>query len=116
MLNMTARSRIFLATASVDFRNGLDGLIGLCRNKLARDPNDGAIFAFINRDRTRVRLLVYDGTGYWLCMKRLSEGRFTGWPRSEDALASIDAKKLLLILIGPKGLPDGASGAWKKVI
>jgi hypothetical protein len=48
-------------------------------------------------------------------MKRLSEGRFTGWPRSEDALASIDAKKLLLILIGPNGLPNGASGAWKKV-
>lgn len=115
MLSMTARSRIYLATGAVDFRKGLDGLIGLCRFKLARDPADGAIFAFINRDRTRVRLLAYDGTGYWLCMKRLSEGRFVDWPRSEDALASIDAKKLLLLLMGPKGMPNGAFGEWKKL-
>jgi transposase len=115
MLNMTARSRIYLCSSAVDFRKGLDGMIGHCRNKLARDPSDGAIFAFINRDRTRVRLLTYDGTGYWLCMKRLSEGRFMDWPASKEDLATIDAKRLLLVLMGPKGLTDGVSGAWKKV-
>ncbi len=115
MLNMTARSRIYLASSAVDFRKGLDGMIGHCRLKLARDPSDGAIFAFINRDRTRVRLLTYDGTGYWICMKRLSEGRFVGWPASKDDLASMDAKKLLLVLMGPKGLLGMASQEWRKV-
>jgi transposase len=115
MLSMTARSRIFVCSSAVDFRKGLDGMIGHCRNKLERDPSDGAIFAFINRDKTRVRLLTYDGTGYWLCLKRLSEGRFVDWPRSREELATIDAKRLLLVLMGPKGLSGMASTEWRKV-
>ncbi len=116
MLNLTASSRIFLAIKAVDFRKGLDGMIGLCKSELARDPRDGTIFAFINRDRTRVKLLAYDGSGYWLCMKRLSEGRFVNWPTGDEKIASLEARKLLILLMGPKPIASGASGEWKKVI
>ena len=115
MLSLTASSRIFLAIGAVDFRKGIDGMIGLCKSQLSQDPRSGAVFAFINRDKTRIKLLVFDGSGYWLCMKRLSEGRFVNWPTGEDKIANVDAKKLLVLLMGPKPAAPGVSGEWKKV-
>ena len=68
MLNLTASSRIMLAIDAADFRKGMDGMIGLCKSHLSQDPRSGVIFAFINRDKTRVKFLTFDGTGYWICM------------------------------------------------
>ena len=82
MIQITPQMRILLAVAPVDFRNGIDGLAGLCRQVLATDPMAGALIVFCSRSRRALKLLVYDGQGYWLCQKRLSQGRFTGGPRT----------------------------------
>lgn len=76
MIQITPQMRILAAVEPVDFRKGIDGLCGLCRRALQADPFSGAIFVFCNRRRTAVRLLVYDGQGFWLCHKRLSSGHF----------------------------------------
>ena len=74
--------RVFVALEPVDFRQGIDGLAGLCRRQLGQNPQQGAVFVFRNRRGTAIKLLVYDGQGFWLCHKRLSSGTFRHWPTS----------------------------------
>jgi transposase len=82
MLQIAPQMRILAAVEPVDFRKGIDGLVQLCRQWLGEDPFRGAVFAFRNRRATAVKVLLYDGQGFWLCHKRLSEGRFRWWPRA----------------------------------
>jgi transposase len=99
MIQIAANMRIVLAVEPVDFRKGIDGLAALCRNTLRDDPFSGALFVFVNRRKTAVRILVFDGQGYWLCHKRLSTGRFL-WNFSRDSghkrkLAALQLQQLL---------------------
>lgn len=71
----------------MDLRGGIDALVAACRRKIAEDPLSGAVFAFTNRRRTLVKILNYDGQGFLLLSKRLSEGRFRHWPRRKSAQA-----------------------------
>jgi transposase len=64
-------SRILVAVDPVDFRQGIDGLVRLCKDALGQDPFRGGLFAFRNRRATALKVLVYDGQGFWLCHKRL---------------------------------------------
>ncbi len=75
MLQITPQHRLLLATEPVDFRKGIDGLKAICRQQLCDDPFSGTIFAFCNKTKTSVKLLVYDATGFWLCQKRFSKGK-----------------------------------------
>lgn len=101
MIQLTAHTRILLATQAADFRKGIDGLVALCRQTLLQDPRDGAYFVFINRSQTMIRVLVYDGNGFWLMTKRLSQGRFQGWPHSGTSPVSpLDAKRLSRLVLG----------------
>jgi transposase len=68
--------RVLVAIEPADFRRGIDGLAQLCRASLKSDPLGGAQFVFRNRRRTAIKLLVYDGQGFWLCQKGLSKGKF----------------------------------------
>ena len=86
MLQLTPQMRILVAIEPVDFRNGIDGLVRLCKEALGQDPFQGIVFAFRNRRGTAVKVLMYDGQGYWLCHKRLSEGRFRWWPAGADSV------------------------------
>ena len=70
MLQLTPQSRICLATHPVDFRRGIDGLCAVCRQALGDNPLEGAVSVFRNRAGTALKLLLYDGQGYGLCMKR----------------------------------------------
>ena len=69
-----------MATEPVDFRKGIDGLAAVCRQLLGDNPLEGAVYVFRNRAGTALKLLLYDGQGYWICLKRFSQGRFTWWP------------------------------------
>jgi hypothetical protein len=80
VIQVTPQTRILLAVEPVDFRKGIDGLAAICRQALASDPFQGALFVFRSRSRRALKLLVYDGQGFWLCQKRLSSGRFAWWP------------------------------------
>ena len=115
MLQLTPQSRILLATEPVDFRKGIDGLAAVCRQVLREQPLSGAIFVFRNRAGTALKLLCYDGQGFWLCTKRLSQGRFTWWPRGADASARLAARELLILLW--HGNPQQAAMAddWKQL-
>jgi transposase len=82
MIQLTPQMRIFVFPERVDFRNGLDGLLGIVKRRIKEDPFSGAMFLFRNRKRTAFKAIVYDGQGFWLFMKRLSEGKFNYWPKS----------------------------------
>lgn len=108
MLHLTSQTPIFLATEPADFRKGLDGFIALCRLSLKCDPRSEARFVFINKNKTLIRALSYDATGFWLMTKRLSKGKFTGWPARGEAVNQISATHLCQLLKGcaPSKIPD----------
>jgi transposase len=76
MLNFAANRRIFLARASTDMRRGIDTLSSMVQHQLGKDPMAGDIFVFVSKDRRRVKILVWDASGFWLCLKRLERGTF----------------------------------------
>ena len=80
LIQITPQMRILVAVEPVDFRRGIDGLAQVCRETLAADPFSGTVFMFRGRPGTSIKLLAFDGQGYWLCQKRLSKGRFRWWP------------------------------------
>ena len=115
MLQLTPQSRIFLATEPVDFRKGMDGLAAVCRRVLGDNPLEGAVYVFRNRAGTALKLLLYDGQGYWLMMKRLSQGRFRWWPTAPAPSVPLSARELTILLWN--GFPDRAQMApeWRQV-
>jgi transposase len=115
MLQLAPQSRIFLATQPVDFRKGIDSLATICRQVLHEHPLSGAVFVFRNRSATALKILFYDGQGFWLWMKRLSQGHFTWWPTSTDTHLPLCARDLLILLWN--GNPERAAMAadWRKV-
>jgi hypothetical protein len=98
MIPVTASTSILIAIEPVDFRRQMDGLIAHCRQRLSADPMTGTFFIFINRSKTQIRVLVYEGNGFWLMTKRLSKGKFTGWPKTNQALSPLSAKVLMKLL------------------
>lgn len=115
MIALSAQTRVFVCVAAVDFRKGIDGLARICREVLAADPFCGAVFVFRSRSRTAIRVLAYDGQGFWLCHKRLSEGRFRHWPDGSSARQELAAHQLHVLLSG--GNAEAAMGApmWRPV-
>lgn len=106
MIQITPQMRVLVAREAVDFRCGIDGLARHCRERMKDDPFSGAVFVFRSRASTAIKLLVYDGQGFWLCHKRLSTGRFRHWPGGEDASVSLLAHELQVLLCA--GDPDSA--------
>lgn len=98
-----------------DRRRGIDGLARLCRDDLADDPFTGTVFVFHNRRRTSIKILAYDGQGFWLCQKRLSTGCFRHWPSGSKAASELEAAELAVLLSG--GDPSAAKGSpqWRPV-
>src|SRR3989442_15979279 len=104
-----------LATTPVDFRKGIDGLGAVCRQVLGDNPLEGAVYVFRNRSGTALKFLLYDGQGYWMMMKRLSQGRFHWWPSTPDVRVSLSARELMILLWN--GDPERAQMAqdWRRV-
>ena len=116
MIQITPHMRILVAIEPADFRNGIDGLVRLCKDRLHNDPFCGSVFVFRNRSATAVKVLVYDGQGFWLCHKRLSSGRFRWWPHQDTAAAQTLAAHQLHVLLSA-GNPANAQGApdWRSI-
>jgi transposase len=98
MLQITSQHRLLLAVEPIDFRQGICGLKGLCQQKLSCDPFNGTIFAFTNRSRTSVKLLVFDANGFWLAQKRFGQGRLAWWPVSSESTVLLRASELQILL------------------
>ena len=100
MFGLGLATKIYLAVEAVDMRKGFDGLYGLVRDQLGEDPLSGHLFLFTNRQHTRVKALVWDGSGLWVCAKRLEKGRFH-WPKVDKQVSvSMRAEQLAMLLNG----------------
>ena len=115
MLQLTPQSRVFVAIEPADFRRGIDGLAALCRQQLREDPFTGAIFVFRNRRGSALKLLCYDGQGFWLCQKRFSQGRLNWWPRSAQASQRLSARELQIVLWNGNPEEAGLADDWREV-
>jgi len=118
MIQLTPQMRILIAVEPVDFRLGIDGVSRVCREALSSDPYSGAVFVFRSRRGAAIKLLAYDGQGYWMCQKRLSKGRFVHWPRSEAAgekTLQLLAHEVQALLVGGNPRATQAAGQWRSV-
>jgi transposase len=91
-------TKIYVAVEAVDMRKGFDGLYGLVRDQLGQDPLSGYLFLFSNRTRTRLKALVWDGSGLWVCAKRLEKGRFR-WPAAHEKQRSVTIRAAELAML-----------------
>jgi transposase len=115
MLQITPQHRLLLAVDPVDFRKGICGLKAICQQKLLCDPFSGVIFAFANRSRTSVKLLVYDASGFWLCQKRFSQGRLAWWPTEKTQTVTLRASELQILLAQGNPVKAGIPRDWRSV-
>lgn len=116
MIQVTAQMRVLVAVEPADFRRGIDGLARLARETLASDPFSGCLFVFRNRRATAVKILVYDGQGFWLCHKRLSQGRFRFWPGGErSTVRALAAHELHVLLSAGDFAATRAAEPWRRV-
>jgi transposase len=116
MIQITPQMRVLVAVEAADFRRGIDGLAQLCRVVLQADPFAGAVFVFRNRRRTAIKLLVYDGQGFWLCHKRLSKGTFRWWPSSPESTAALQAHELQVLICAGDPSRTRAAPVWRRVV
>lgn len=116
MIQLTPQMRLLLAVEPVDFRKGIDGLVAICRQRLAADPFSGGLLVFSNRRRQALKLLVYDGQGFWLAQKRLSAGRFNGWPGpGEQPTLVLAVHQLQLLLWNGNPARASAGPLWRPI-
>lgn len=99
MLNLTAATRVLLATSPVDLRGSFNRLYGRVVEQLKDDPLSGHLFVFTNRRGNRLKVLYWDGSGLWVCAKRLERGRFT-WPRSQEARVIMRSEEFTTLVHG----------------
>ena len=115
MIQITPQMRILVAIDAQDFRKGIDGLARVCRDVLASDPFSGWVFVFRNRRQTALRLLCYDGQGFWLAHKRFSKGRFRWWPTSRTATTALEAHQLQRLIVGGDPAAPDAAPVWRRI-
>jgi transposase len=100
MLGLSANLRYYQCCQPTDMRNGFDGLAGIVRNNLGKDPVSGDIFIFLNKPRTHIKLLYWDGDGFALFYKRLEKGRYQQCTVVNVPSREIKREELLMLLEG----------------
>jgi transposase len=114
LIQIAPQIRILVAIEAIDGRKGIDAIAQLCREKLNADPFSGYVFIFRSRSGTSIRVLQYDGQGFWLATKRLSKGRFPRWPTGAEPARTLQAHQAQLLLAA--GNPETeAAPVWRPV-
>jgi transposase len=112
MFGLGLATKIYVAVEAVDMRKGFEGLYGLVRDQLGADPLSGHLFLFSNRTRTRLKALVWDGSGLWVCAKRLEKGRFR-WPEAKEKQHSVTMRaEELAMLVNGLDLKQAQQRKW----
>jgi transposase len=117
MIQVPPNAKILVMHESINFRKGIDGTVAIARIVLEKDPMDGAIFVFRNKGRRMLRLLFYDGQGYWICTKRLSKGCFSTWPDRDGTqpCSSLLARELQVLIWGGDPASCAFPDLWRKI-
>ena len=116
MFGLGPATRIYLAAGATDMRKGFEGLYGLVRDRLLCDPVSGHVFLFSNAQRNRVKLLFWDGSGLWVCAKRLEKGRFR-WPEAASGQAKVVlSHEELALLLGGIDLAGSRRRRWRRIV
>ena len=116
MMPVGPATRIYLAAGATDLRKSFEGLSDVVRHQFKADPLSGHLFVFTNRRRSRIKLLYWDGSGLWVCAKRLAKGTFH-WPRtgeSENGALRVLAEELTLLLSGIDLEASRARNWWRR--
>jgi transposase len=112
MFGVGAATRIYLALGSTDMRKGFNGLYGLVRDQLMCDPLSGHLFLFSNAQRNRIKLIFWDGTGLWVCSKKLEKGRYR-WPVASEGKTKVTlSHEELVMLLGGIDLEQAHRRKW----
>jgi transposase len=111
MLSLSPATRVFVALEPVDMRQSFNGLYARVQTVLQEEPTSGHWFVFTNRRRNRLKILLWDGSGLWVCAKRLEQGTF-GWPVGSGASQCLRPEELTLLL---HGLESTSRRAWHRV-
>ena len=115
MIRITAQMRVLVAIEPVDGRKRIDSLVRVCQAQLGEDPISVCLFLFRNRSAKSILILAYDGQGYWLAQKRLSQGRFTWWPESSSAAKRREAYEAQLLMVAGDLSRVSAAPMWRRV-
>ena len=113
MITLTPYMRLFVGIDPIDFRCGIDKLQIISENLSFESALTGTVFVFRNSLKTAVKILVYDGHGFWLIQRRLSTGKFRWWPKNADEQQEVDSYGLIAILQG-QDLPIRQE-QWKRI-
>jgi transposase len=112
MFGFGPATRIYVATGAIDMRKSFNGLYGLVRDTLCCDPESGHVFLFTNARRNRLKLLVYDHSGLWICAKKLDGGCFR-WPGKDTTAVKIVLRhEELALLLGGIDLEQTRRRKW----
>jgi transposase len=115
MIPLSPATRIYLATGATDLRKSFEGLSDLVTHQCHQDPLSGYLFVFTNRRKNRIKLLFFDGSGVWVCAKRLMGSGCFAWPKTDDPGAlQIVAEELTLLLTGIDLEKTSARPWWRK--
>ena len=115
LIQITPQMRILVAIESIDGRKGIDSIAQLCREKLAADPFSGCLFIFRSRRATAIKVLAFDGQGFWMAQKRLSKGRFVWWPEASAAANQLEAYEAQLLMAAGDVSHVRAAPMWRRV-
>ena len=115
MITTSPKHRIFLGIKPVDFRKGIHALAKLCQAQYQLDPFSGHYFIFCNRRKTDLKLLYYDSQGFCLFHKRLSTGRFTGWPNADSTLVTLTPAQLHVLLDNGQPALTHTAPPWQPI-
>lgn len=111
MLSLSPATRVFLATQPIDGRKSFNGLSVLVKETLQQEPTSGFLFIFLNKARTRLKVLFWDGSGLILCTKRLEAGRFAA-PSGEGPSQCLRPEELTLLMHGIEG---ASRRRWRRI-
>lgn len=114
MLSLSVRDQVYLCAAPIDFRNQMRGLIKLTQYVIKQNPYNGAYFVFVNRKKTSVKILHYDGIGYWTHQKKLSKGKFK-WPNATDDTITMEVHELQVLLMNGDYEKASFQDQWSRV-
>lgn len=117
MIQIPAQASVFVMHESVNFHLGIDGLAAIAQQVLLQQPMSGALFVYRNRGKHMLRILFYDGGGFWLCTRRLSQGTFRNWPTGDGSApcSPVLARELQVLIWGGDPASCSFPALWRKV-